>query len=365
MSPRVVIAAPLFNKAGYVEAAVRSLLAQTYRDFALLLIDDRSDDGTTEICRALAAEDERIVLEVNDTRLGMLGNSNRALSLARERFPDAEYWALGSDHDIWLPRWLETVVGLLDSDPDAVLAYTLAVRVDADGEPYGGRPAPWRFETPGVRDPRARLAAAVRWMVAGEMIYGLFRLSALAEIGMLYRPVLIPDRLLLSELALRGTFRQAPEVLWHRRFRGLALLDRQRRVFFLDDVPLYARTPWWAQHTGALLLAYGIRGDFEPQISRAAGVRLAARYLPLALAHRGRRRIARLRRLLKRLRPQKVAYKAVSRTLARIGPQTGAAARHTLERMRANPASRPLAARLEPHFERVAGRLNARGKGNR
>ncbi|HEY6887980.1 MAG TPA: glycosyltransferase family 2 protein [Solirubrobacter sp.] len=348
MSPRVVIAAPLFNKATYVESAVRSLLEQTYGDFKLLLIDDRSEDETVAVCQRLAAEDERIEVHVNPARLGMLANTNRALSLARERHPEAEYWALGSDHDLWGPRWLETTLGLLDADPAAVLAYTLAIRVDGDGEPYGGRPDPWTFQTRGESDPRARLTAAVRGMVAGEMIYGLFRMSALADVGVLYRPVLIPDRLLLSELALRGTFLQAPEVLWYRRFRGLALLDRQRQAFWPDGVPAYARTPWWMQHTLELRQVYGGR--------------LAARYLRLALAHRRRRRLSRLRRRVRRYRPRRIAHRTLSRTLARVGPTLGAIGRWTLGALEASALTRPLAARLRPPFERVTGRLNARGR---
>ncbi|HWT22323.1 MAG TPA: glycosyltransferase family 2 protein, partial [Solirubrobacteraceae bacterium] len=324
--PRVVIAAPLFNKAAYLEEAVGSLLAQTWTDFALLLIDDRSDDATGKIARGFAAADPRVEYHRNERRLGMLGNTNRAFALARARHPEAEFWALGSDHDVWDPRWLETLVALLDAHPDAVLAYPQTVRIDEHGRPYdrGGKP-PWRSETAGLGDPRARLRAAYRGMVAGDMIYGLFRASALDDIGTLYRPVLVPDRLLLSELALRGATVQAPAVLWRRRFRGLATLDRQRRSFFLDDVPRHAHLPWWAQHTAALALAYVVRGQGPG--SRREGVVLTAEYLRLALAHRGRRRLARVRRTVRRYTPQRLARRASNRLIDRYGVDVGGAIR--------------------------------------
>jgi hypothetical protein len=189
---RVVIAAPLFDKAAYLPAAVESLLAQTYADFALLLIDDRSDDATEALARGFATADPRVEYHRNPRRLGMLGNTNRAFALARERHPEAEFWALGSDHDLWDPRWLETLVALLDAHPEALLAYPQSVRIDEHGVPYdrGGKP-PWRSETVGIAAPGARLRAAYRGMVAGDMIYGLFRIRALDELGDLYRPVLV------------------------------------------------------------------------------------------------------------------------------------------------------------------------------
>jgi glycosyltransferase involved in cell wall biosynthesis len=362
-SPRVVIAAPLFNKAGYLGPAARSLLAQTFTDFKLLLIDDRSDDGTLAVSEALAAEDPRVEVHLNERRLGMLGNTNRALALARDRYPDAEFWALGSDHDLWEPRWLETLVGLLDRHPEAVLALPQTVRIDEHDVPYDrGKRGPWRSQTLGIYDQLERMRAAFRGMVAGDMIYGLFRASALDDLGRLYRPVLVPDRLLLTELALRGSSVQAPEVLWRRRFRGLADLDRQRRSFYLDAVPRYAHLPWWVQHTGAFVLAYALRGEGRPAISRARGLRLAAEYLRLSLALRFRRRLLRGRRRVKRFNPRRIALRTFDRLLTRVGPPAGARGRTLLERMETTPLTRPLATRLRPPFERIAGDLSARGQ---
>jgi hypothetical protein len=117
-------------------------------------------------------------------------------------------------------------------------------------------------------------------MAAGDMIYGLFRADALRRVGG-YRPVLVPDRLLLTELALLGTFVQAPEILWRRRFRGLANLERQRQVFWPAGAPAYARAPWWLQHVGAL--------------AREGDLRFALAYLDMSLRHRVWRRGRRLR----------------------------------------------------------------------
>ena len=274
MAPRVVIGAPLYGQAGHVREALASLLGQTYGDFRLVLVDDASPDDTVAIVRETIAGDPRAELHVNPRRLGMLRNTNRAWALSRARFPEAEFWALGSDHDLWHPRWLERLVAALDAHRAAVLAYPLTRRVDAEGRPLR---AAWRFDTEGVADPRARLRRGLYRMVSGDMIYGLFRTAALDRTGF-YAPVLAPDRLLLSELTLEGEFVQVPETLWDRRFAGLASLERQRRAFWPEGAPLRSRLPWWVAHSGRFGRRHGTRAAL-------------ADYVPASVAFQVRRRV--------------------------------------------------------------------------
>jgi glycosyltransferase involved in cell wall biosynthesis len=357
-SPRVVIGVPVYGKAEYLEQAVRSLLGQTFADLRVVLIDDRSPDASEEIARAIAASDPRLEVHGNERRLGMLANTNRALSLARERHPGAEFWALGSDHDLWEPRWLERLVAALEADPRAVLATPFADRIDEHGRPYAATKPHREITTAGIDDPVRRLEVAFRDMAAGNMIYGLFRASALDAVG-LYRPVLVPDRLFLSELALRGTFVAVPELLWHRRFRGLADLDRQRRAFFPEGVPAYARAPWWLQHAGALALAYGAgAAGRDAGVAGRDGLALAVRYARLALALRARRRRGRIRRY----HPRRLAKRMLGRLLARVGPAAGRSGRAALDALGSRPLTRRLVTRLRPRFERAAQALAGEGR---
>jgi len=288
--PRVVVGAPLFEKVAYLPAAVESLLSQSFEDFALVLVDDRSGDNTVAVARAYAERDSRVHVQVNERRLGMLGNTRTALSLSRELFPAAEFWALGSDHDIWHPRFFETLVDLLEAHPEAVLAVPSVQRIDEHGRPYPPKARVKQLGTLGARDPHERARLAFGTMAAGDMVYGLFRTSTLDRLGH-YRDVLVPDRLLLFETALHGATVQAPEVLWQRRFKGLADTGRQRRGFWPEGPPTSSRLPWWVQHTGALAWTYGRHGAGRPLgIGRLGGVYLALTYLRLALAMRGRRR---------------------------------------------------------------------------
>jgi hypothetical protein len=292
--PRVVIAAPLYNGRAHLAGAVGSLLAQSFPDFRLVLVDDASGDGSWEVARELAAADPRVRLHRNERRLGMLGNTRRAWALARQECPGAELVALASDHDVWHPEWLAALVAALDAHPAAILAYPLTERIDAEGLPVPGVRT-WRCDTAGERDALRRLARAHRCMVAGDMIYGLMRADALARVGP-YRAVLVPDRLLLSELALEGEFVQIPRVLWQRRFTGLADLERQRRAFWPGGAPLHARVvPWWVAHAAVAGWERAVLGRHG---SRRAGARVALGLLAAGARLRALRRVQHARRRL-------------------------------------------------------------------
>ncbi|MBO5907605.1 MAG: glycosyltransferase [Clostridia bacterium] len=60
MKSKVTIIVPVYNTKRYLEECVRSLVAQTYRDIEILLVDDGSNDGSGDLCDTIAAGDERI-----------------------------------------------------------------------------------------------------------------------------------------------------------------------------------------------------------------------------------------------------------------------------------------------------------------
>jgi glycosyltransferase involved in cell wall biosynthesis len=272
-SPRVIIGLPLFNHEKDLPEALESLLAQTYKNFALVLVDDCSTDRTPEIAREYETLDPRVTYVKNPERVGLVNNTRRAFQVAQEKYPDAEYFAFASDHDLWHPRWLQELVAALDAHPEVVLAYPLNRRIGAAGELLARKP--WSFDTFGVTSRWKRLRRGMVKMSAGNMVYGLFRADILRRAGV-YRNVLVPDRLLFTELALYGQFKQVPQVLWFRRWYGrIFSLGRQRKTFFPGRRPLYVYVPWWISHAASLFWILTVRGDGRPEVSRTEGALVA------------------------------------------------------------------------------------------
>lgn len=92
--PLVSVIVPIYNAAEYLERCINSVLGQEYKNFELILVNDGSQDASGEICRAYAAQDERVkVLEKENS--GVSDSRNRAMDMAEGeylQFLDADDW---------------------------------------------------------------------------------------------------------------------------------------------------------------------------------------------------------------------------------------------------------------------------------
>jgi glycosyltransferase involved in cell wall biosynthesis len=272
---RVGIGMTLFNRAAYLHEAVESLLAQSYREFNLVLVDDGSTDDTERLARAFEQRDPRVRYVRLPERRGMVAAWRTAFERASAE--DITYFAWASDHDRWHPAWLQTLVDTLEQYPDVLLAYPLTQRIDPSGAPLA-KPAR-QFETfeIGDRGERWRLFNRSDSVAAGDMVYGLMRASAVRDAG-IFRDVLCPDRLLLAELTLRGQIRQVPEVLWYRRQFAAGSIERQRSTLFAPGTrPPAGYTPPWYMHARSLWATYG-REPHPAVSSRSEVMRLVTAY---------------------------------------------------------------------------------------
>ena len=265
-SPSVVIGVALHNRAAYLHEALDSLLAQSYANFALVLVDDGSTDGTAALARGYEQRDSRVRYVRFDKRRGMVASWRAAVGEATS--VGATYFAWGSDHDRWHPDWLATLVSILEAHPKVVLAYPLTQRIDPTGALLD-KPAR-QFETFGVADQRTRWTQLSRSysLAAGDMVYGLMRADALSRAGV-FREVLCPDRLLIAELSLQGQIRQVPKVLWFRRQFPEGSVARQRTTLFAPGAARpSAWAPAWYLHARSLWATYGRNGGSSVSLSR-------------------------------------------------------------------------------------------------
>lgn len=115
--PLVSVVMPMYDRADLVEAAIASVLAQSYRNFELIVVDDGSEDNSAEVVRAIS--DRRIRLIELDRNCGVTVARNTALKEAR-----GEIIAYLDTDNAWDPRYLAATVGAFEELPDADAVYS-------------------------------------------------------------------------------------------------------------------------------------------------------------------------------------------------------------------------------------------------
>jgi glycosyltransferase involved in cell wall biosynthesis len=110
--PRVSVLMPVFNAQLYLSEAVASILAQTFGDFELVIVDDGSADASRRILAEHASRDSRIKLLLNENNVGIADTLNRGLAECR-----GEYVARMDSDDVSLPQRLAHQVAFMDANP--------------------------------------------------------------------------------------------------------------------------------------------------------------------------------------------------------------------------------------------------------
>lgn len=123
--PAVSVVIPLYNKGPYIARALNSVLVQTFRDFEVIVIDDGSTDNGAQIVRGF-----------NDSHIRLIQQENQGVSAARNRGiieSCSEFIAFLDADDEWLPEFLETILNLRKSYPNAGAYATAYIRSETDG----------------------------------------------------------------------------------------------------------------------------------------------------------------------------------------------------------------------------------------
>jgi glycosyltransferase involved in cell wall biosynthesis len=118
---RVSVLMPFLNLERFIEESIQSVLAQTYEDWELLLVDDGSTDGSAHIAREYASRHpDRIRYLTHPNRENRGASASRNLAIREAR---GELFALLDADDVWLPNKLAEQVPILDSTPEAGSLY--------------------------------------------------------------------------------------------------------------------------------------------------------------------------------------------------------------------------------------------------
>ncbi|HEX2980161.1 MAG TPA: glycosyltransferase family 2 protein [Anaerolineaceae bacterium] len=208
MPPRLTIGLPVYNGERYLSQAIETLLAQTFRDFELIIADNASTDRTQTICEQYQAEDRRIRYIRNAENVGAAKNFNNVYALA-----NGEYFKWAACDDLIDERFLEECIQVLDRDPSVILAYSLATKIDEDGRRTGTYDYPMRVDSP---LPHLRFHDLIMVNHFCIAIFGVMRTAALKNTPLIGAFV-GSDRTLLAELGLKGRLCEVQAYLFHRR----------------------------------------------------------------------------------------------------------------------------------------------------
>lgn len=113
-TPLVSVLMTCYNREKFLAAAIESVLWQTFTDFELIIVDDRSTDRSVEIANQYASRDARIRVVLNETNLGQFNNRNYAMTLAR-----GKYIKYHDSDDLMYPHCLAVMVAPMEAEPRA------------------------------------------------------------------------------------------------------------------------------------------------------------------------------------------------------------------------------------------------------
>jgi glycosyltransferase involved in cell wall biosynthesis len=192
---------PVYNGQRYVKQAIQSLLAQTYSDFEIVVVDDGSTDQTAAIVKELATQDNRIRY-FYQPNAGVVSARNLAIEKSR-----SDFVALLDSDDIAYPQRLERQLNFMLQNPDVLACGSYACQITGAGRPIG----PWNL--PCAHEEMVRHLASNRTAIINPS--AIIRRKAFDRYGM-YREDLVfgnEDFELWCRFARVGILANLPEEL--------------------------------------------------------------------------------------------------------------------------------------------------------
>lgn len=123
MPPRVTFVVPCFKLAQLLPDCINSILAQTFGDFEVLIMDDCSPDDTPQVAGSF--KDHRIRHIRNEPNLGHLRNYNKGIAMARGEY----VWLISADDYLFRPYVLQRYVEVMDANPEVAFSFCPGIKV--------------------------------------------------------------------------------------------------------------------------------------------------------------------------------------------------------------------------------------------
>lgn len=129
MKELISIILPNYNAAQFIAETIESVLSQTYTEWELLIVDDKSTDDSLEIIKTYLEKDARIYLFENEVNRGAAYTRNVALKKAK-----GKWIAFLDSDDLWMPQKLEKQVAFMKQN-DYKFSYTEYSQIDEESKP--------------------------------------------------------------------------------------------------------------------------------------------------------------------------------------------------------------------------------------
>jgi glycosyltransferase involved in cell wall biosynthesis len=199
----VTIGLPVLNGARTLRRSIDSLLAQTHRDFRLVIADNASTDDTPAIIADYAARDPRVTVIRRPETVSPIENFGDLVRRATTPF-----FMFATDDDIWRPGFVAATLAALRADPAASLCVSRIRFLDGDAE------GDYSTGTAAISGtPVERIDRYLRQIGENGRYYGLHRTPALAAGFALVEPMPAFDWLALVPSVLAGHHLELPETL--------------------------------------------------------------------------------------------------------------------------------------------------------
>jgi glycosyltransferase involved in cell wall biosynthesis len=209
--PRVSVVLPVRNEERYIEAAIQSILRQTFADLECIVVDDESTDDTGRILSRIAAQDGRVRI-VGAEGSGLVAALNIGVKHAR-----GAYVARMDADDISLPERFARQVQELDARPALGVLGTRVRYIDVEGRQVGAWDVP-------VGTPLVHWALAFGTPIAHPSV--MLRRAVLPEAPYETTSPHAEDYDLWVRLSKRTMLDNLPERLLERRVHGRSISDR-------------------------------------------------------------------------------------------------------------------------------------------
>ena len=219
--PSVDVNILAYNSEQWIASAIESVLAQTWPNIELTIIDNRSTDDTIKIARNYQKSVPWIHVYPAAVNGGSILNCERAFMLG-----SAEFVMPKTADDIIAPDFVEKAMTVLLNVPDCVMCHAAGLIFTGDGTVTQTYPKEHRLHAVD-EDIVERARHVMMHYTSAPSFWGVYRRSAVHRLAR-FRYAAGWDHAVLAELALYGEIRHVPEVLYFRRDGGKSVRDIAR-----------------------------------------------------------------------------------------------------------------------------------------